>query len=231
MSHVPLSSKGHIGTMTDSTPSVNACGWFLQLQVWKLLQSGGWVVYPERLNGELKALKFTFMELPLWNDAAPGEPTYDPQMIGVASTVWSLRVWQSPFRLPLLHWCHSLPGYYHWASSWCHHGHQLATPGGLGAVAADFPHNLNACLPAQYAAERAAISGFGAAPSTGETEDPLRLEGMDSAIPVLMAIPTQVSLWVATPGDMPNITCVTHSPSLPMCQNTGGGQHLLHLTA
>ena len=38
MAYMPLSSEGHIGIMTDSIPSTNACGHLDQLQVWKLLQ-------------------------------------------------------------------------------------------------------------------------------------------------------------------------------------------------
>ena len=33
MSHVPLSSEGHVGAMTDSVHSTNACSWLHQLQV------------------------------------------------------------------------------------------------------------------------------------------------------------------------------------------------------
>ena len=53
---------------------------------------------------------------------------------------------------------------------------------------------------------------------TGETEDPLRPEGMDSAIPALMATLTQMSLWLAMLGDTPSFTCVTQSllqPTMP----------------
>ena len=65
VSHVPLSSEGHISAMTDSMPSTNACGQLYQLQVQKLLQHSGWVVCPEGLNGEFEALQLTFQELPL----------------------------------------------------------------------------------------------------------------------------------------------------------------------
>ena len=74
VSHAPLSSEGHIGAMTNGMPSTNACGWFHQLQVQKLLQHGSWVVCPEGLNGKLKAVQFTFEELPLWDAATVDEP-------------------------------------------------------------------------------------------------------------------------------------------------------------
>ena len=75
VSLVPLSSEGHIGAMTDGMPSTNTCGHLHQLQVWKLLQCGGWVVCPEGLNWGLKALLFNFEKLPFWNAAAVDEPT------------------------------------------------------------------------------------------------------------------------------------------------------------
>ena len=75
MAHTPLSSEGTIGIMTDGIPSMNACSCLDQLQVWKLLQCGGWVVCPEGLNGGLEALLFDFEELLLWNMASVDEPT------------------------------------------------------------------------------------------------------------------------------------------------------------
>ena len=51
---------------------------------------------------------------------------------------------------------------------------------------------------------------LGAPPPTRETKDPLWPEGMDSAIPVLMATLTQTSPWVATLGNTPSFICVTH---------------------
>ena len=43
MAHMPFSSEGHIGIMTDGIPSMNTCSCLDQLQVWKLLQCGaGW---------------------------------------------------------------------------------------------------------------------------------------------------------------------------------------------
>ena len=75
VAHVPLSSEGHIGIMTEGLPSMNACGHLNQLQVQRLLQCRGWVVCPEGLNGSFEALLFDFKELSLWNVANMGEPT------------------------------------------------------------------------------------------------------------------------------------------------------------
>ena len=58
---------------------------------------------------------------------------------------------------------------------------------------------------------------LGALPSTRETEDPLRPEETDSAIPTPMATLTQMSPQVATPGGTPSFTHVTPllQPTLP----------------
>ena len=78
LSHAPLSSDGHISAMTDGTPCVDAHGQLHQLQICKLLQQKDIVVWPEGLNGELEALQFNFEVLPLWDAAAPSEPTHKP---------------------------------------------------------------------------------------------------------------------------------------------------------
>ena len=82
MSHAPLSSEEHIGLMIDGMPSTNACSWLHQLQVWKLLQHGGQVVFAG-LNGELKAVQLTFQELPPLNATTVDEPTRDLPVIEV----------------------------------------------------------------------------------------------------------------------------------------------------
>ena len=74
ISHAPLSNKGHVSTMTVFAPSAHAYCWLHQLQVCKLLQHKGKVVCLEGLNGELEALQFTFVGIPLWDAAAPSEP-------------------------------------------------------------------------------------------------------------------------------------------------------------
>ena len=71
ISHAPLLNEGHINTMMDG---VDTHGQLHQLQICKLLQHGSRVVCPEGLNSELEALQITFLELPLWDAAAPGEP-------------------------------------------------------------------------------------------------------------------------------------------------------------
>ena len=75
--HVPLSEVGHIGAMMDGIHSINACGHLYQLQVWKVLQHGEHVVFPEGLNWGLEAFSFSFPGLPLWNTSTAGGPARD----------------------------------------------------------------------------------------------------------------------------------------------------------
>ena len=67
---------------------------------------------------------------------------------------------------------------------------------------------------------------LGAPTSTRETEDPIRPEGTDFTIPVLMATLTQMSLWAATPDSTPRFTHI-NSPTAPAnhTENTGGSEH------
>ena len=83
MTHAPLSSEGHIGTMTGNLPSQNTCSHLHQLCMWQLLQCRSWVVCPDGLNGGLEPLMFNFKELPLWNRANVGESSRDPSMMDV----------------------------------------------------------------------------------------------------------------------------------------------------
>ena len=75
--------KGHVSATMDSASSADGHGWLHQLQICKLLQLEGRVVCPEGLNGELEALQFTFLELPLWDAATPSEPFQEPQLLEV----------------------------------------------------------------------------------------------------------------------------------------------------
>ena len=109
LSHAPLSSMGHISTMTDGAPSMDPCSQLHQLQVCKLLQCKDMVVWPEGLNGQKEASQFTFKELPLWDTAAPGEPIHKLQLIaldlsamqaeGITTTIQTLKLYTSPTSL------------------------------------------------------------------------------------------------------------------------------------
>ena len=77
MLHAPLSDNGHISTVRDGIHSINTCGQLHQLQVWKLMQHGDSIAFPEGLNQEPKALQFSFQELPLQNAASADGPAQD----------------------------------------------------------------------------------------------------------------------------------------------------------
>ena len=86
LSHAPLSSIGHISTMTDGAPSTDTHSQLHQLQVCKLLQYKDLVVCAEGLNNQMKASQFTFKELPLWDTATPGKHTCELQLMVVDLT-------------------------------------------------------------------------------------------------------------------------------------------------
>ena len=58
------------------------------------------------------------------------------------------------------------------------------------------------------------------APPSTRVEDPLSLEGMDSATPDAMATYSQASPCEAMPEHTPNTIQVSHSPSLPVASKT-----------
>ena len=81
--HTLLSSKGHLSILMEGKHQRNPCGFLHQLQAWKLLQCGEWVVCPGRLNVGLDALVFNFAELPLWDVVTMDEAAPNPAMIEV----------------------------------------------------------------------------------------------------------------------------------------------------
>ena len=58
-------------------------------------------------------------------------------------------------------------------------------------------------------------AALGALTPSEVTEGPFRPNEEDPAVPAPMASPIQASLQVVTPEDVPSITHVSHSPSLP----------------
>ena len=84
LSHAPLSSVGHISTMTaGQLCSPTHCSQLHQLQVNKLLQCQDLVVCPEGFNSQMEASQFTFKELSLWNATAPSKPASKMQLMAV----------------------------------------------------------------------------------------------------------------------------------------------------
>ena len=145
----PYEMKGMSAPWQMVHPAWMPMGWLHQLQVCKLLQHEGRVVCPEGLNCELEALQFTLLELPLWDMATPREPFQEPQLLEVG--LQPCAAWEHDNHHSGSHHytnANPLSGWYHWASLWHCHGHQLTSPGGLRMVAAGFLHSLSPCLPA-----------------------------------------------------------------------------------
>ena len=211
LSHTPLLSEGHISATMDGAPSADAHGQLHQLQICKLLHHKDMVVCLEGLNGRLEALHFTFQELPLWDAAAPSKPIHKPQLIEVDLSSMQPESMTTAIPVPTT---------------------TLVLPPSLAntiephsdiavAINLQLQGHWNGCsgLPpiasaptSQYSMPRREppLAALEALPSTRETEDPLRPEGMDSAIPALMATLMQMSLWVAPPA---LLTLLTHCSS------------------
>ena len=129
LSHVPLSSEGHVSTMMDGVPSAEAQGQPHQLQICKLLQHKDMVVCPEGLNGKPEALQFTFQELPLWNAAVPGKPADKTQLIEVdlssmqpESVTTDIQIPTTALVLPPSSWYHGFPVTLPWPSTYSSKG-------------------------------------------------------------------------------------------------------------
>ena len=76
--HAPLSNEGHISTMINGVPKRSTCRCLHQLELHKLLQCGGQVVYPKGLNGG-----FELVQTSLSGSLNPGvdllgKPTCEP---------------------------------------------------------------------------------------------------------------------------------------------------------
>ena len=215
MSHVPLSSEGHISAMTDGMPSTKACGQLHQLQVWKLLQHRGWVVCQEGLNGKFKALQFTFQKLPLWNAATTDKPGWDPPLIeldlssvqpnSMTTTIQAptTTLVLAPLWLLLL----NLLTTSLWPSTNSSRG-----PWSSCSRLPLLSHYLSPGTVCQR--ESCPQQPWGFTTKWNNRGSP-RPNQEDPAIPAPMAIPTQASPWAVMPEDVPIITHISHSPSPP----------------
>ena len=188
LSHVSLSSKGHISAMMDGVPSMDAHGWLHQLQICKLLKHKDMVVCPEGWNGKLEALQFTFQELPLWNAATPGEPTHEPELIEVdlssiqpESMTTAISVPNVTLVLPLSPVNTVEPP--------CDIAMaiNLQLQGILEQLQQALPTASAPTSQHSTPKRQPPLSALGSLPSTREIEDPFMPEGMDSAIPAPVA--------------------------------------------
>ena len=87
----PLSATGHISAMIDGAPSRSMCGCLSHLEVWKLLQCGGEVVYPEGQNGGLELLLVSFPKPPVWDSDPHMESAHKPTLLQVNLPRFTLR--------------------------------------------------------------------------------------------------------------------------------------------
>ena len=165
----------------DGAPSADACSQLYQLQVCKLLQQKGMVVCLEGFNSKLEGLQFTFQELPLWNTANPGEPVHKPQLIEVDLSSVQPESVMTAIQVP-------------------HHISTTPSPAETTKPPGDIAMAINLQLQgalewlqqtspaasapvAQHSTLKRELpsAALGALPSTRETEDPLGLEGTDTA--------------------------------------------------
>ena len=232
ISHLPLSSDGHISTMMDGTPSTDAWGWFHQLQMCKLLQHKDTVVLPEGLNGELEALQCTFQELPLWNTAAPSKPAHEPQLIEVDLSSMQAESMATGIQLPLTALVQP-----HFLADTMEPPHDITTvinlllQGALEQLLQAYPSASTPVSQHSMLRIEQPLVALGTLLSTKEAEDSPRPGGTDPVIPNLTATPHKCPH--RHPHQMAPWLHSHHSPTAPAdcTKDTEGGKHLLYLTA
>ena len=183
--------------------------------MWKLLQHGESVVFLEGLNGEPKALQFSFQELPFWNAATMDRPAKDlpiievvlgsmePETANTTQVPTTLLAIEPPCDITAVPNQHLLGAFeqLQWTSATSAPASQHSMP----------QHSTPKRKPPSAA--------LGALPST-RAEDPLGLQGMDSAIPDLMATSSQASTAKVMPEHISSTIWVSHSPSLHAMSKT-----------
>ena len=204
--HMPLSSEGHLGVLTEGKPQRNLCGLLHQLQAWRLLQCRKWVVWPGGLNAGLKVLVFDFEELPLWNVATTGEAAWDPSMIEVDLCSTKPKAISTTLVPPVFSAIESQPNIAKTLN--------LHIQGVLEWLQQTSPTTSMPVSQHSTPGKKLPSVALGAPPST-RVEDPLSLEGADSAMPKLMATSSQVFQHVALPDNILTTIPISHSPSPP----------------
>ena len=211
LSHVPLSSEGHIRTMVDGAPSADTHGQLHQLQICKLLQHKDMVVCLEGLNGKLEAWQFTFQEPVLWNAAAPSKPACEPELTEVdlssvqpESMTTNIPV---PTNTPVLP-----PSLTDTVEPPCDitMALNLHLQGALEWLQWASPTASTPTSQCSMPRGQLPSVALGAPPSIRETEDPFGPEGRDSTVPAPMATLMPTSPQVVTPCGTPSFTHLTH---------------------
>ena len=154
---------------------------------------------------------FDFKELPLWDAASADKPAWDLSFIEVYLSITEPKATDTtPIPPPFS---------------------DIETPHDISAA---FNLHLQGALKwlqwtslttsapiSQHSMPgRKAPSATLGAPLSSRADDPLGLEGMDSAIPDPMATSSQAYPHVAKPESIPSIIQVSHSPSLPTMMKT-----------
>ena len=203
--HAPLSDNRHIVTMMDGVYTANARGQLHQLWVWKLLQHGNSVVFPEGLNGEPKAYQFSFQELLLWSTTnvdgtAQDLPMVEVLLSGMESKTTSLRQVPPPFLAiePPQDMAMVL---------------NLHLQGALEQLQWTSPTASDTTSQHSMPWRKPPSGALGVLPSTS-VEDPLSLKRMDSATPKAMTTSLQASVGESTSEHDLNTILDSHSPSL-----------------
>ena len=209
--HVPLSSKRHLGILMEGEPQRNPCNLLHQLQAWRLLQYGKWVVCPGGLKAGLNALVFDFKELPLWNMATAGEAARDPSMIEVDLCSMKPKAISTTPVPPLFPTIEPQPNITETLN--------LHIQGALEQLQQTLP--ATSMPVSQHSTPRRKLPSMalGAPPPT-RVEDPLGLEGADSSAAELLPTSSQALQHMAMPDDIPTTVLISHSPFPPPASKT-----------
>ena len=174
------------------------------------------MVCPEGLNGELKAVQFTFEELPLWNVAMTDEPTQDPLLIELDLISLQPNSVTITIEAPT-----TIPGTTPSLATAVESSHDITVAinqqlqGALEQLQqASPPSQTPDSLHSMPKRELPSVA-LGTLPPCEVAGGPSEPNEEDPAVPASMASPTQASLWVAMPEDVPSIAHISHSPSLP----------------
>ena len=90
--HAPLSDTGHLSIMVDGAPSRSTCGCLSCLEIYKFLQCGREVVYPEGLNWGFELIWVPLPKQSVWD----AESTDEPAMLQINLPTLPVEMQQQP---------------------------------------------------------------------------------------------------------------------------------------
>ena len=188
----------------EDKPQRNPCGLLHQLQAWRLLQCGKWVVCLGGLNAGLNALVFDFEELPLWNMVTAGVATRDPSMKEVDLCSMKPKAISTTLVPHLFSTIKPQPNITKTLN--------LHIQGALDRLQWTFPTTSIPIFQHSTPRRKLPLVALGAPPTMG-AEDPLGLERADLATPKPLATSSWVLQHMAMPEDIPTTVPISHSPS------------------